>query len=68
MSKLLRIDHDVWSSLIERRAKLEIRFGRILSMNDVVRDLMFEILAEEALAPWPEAERETETEEETNAG
>jgi hypothetical protein len=63
MSKLLKIDHDVWSCLIERRAKLEIRHGRILSMNDVMRDLMFEVLAEEALAPRPEAEEETATEE-----
>jgi hypothetical protein len=59
----MKVDGDVWEALIERQAKLTVRVGRRVTINETVRDLLAEAWSEEALAPWPEAEEEPDTEE-----
>jgi hypothetical protein len=56
----IKVDADVWEALVERQAKLTVRVGRHVSVNETIRDLLAEAWAEEALAPRPEAEETTE--------
>ncbi len=46
----VRVDPEVWQSLIKRQARLTLERGRVVSMNDTVKDLLRETAEAEAQA------------------
>jgi hypothetical protein len=44
----VRVDPEVWKSLIKRQARLTLERGRVVSMNDTVKDMLRETAEAEA--------------------
>jgi hypothetical protein len=53
----VRVDLDVWQSLIKRQARLTLERGRVVSMSDTVKDILRET-AEAAATGVPAGQEE----------